>query len=61
MQEQLPRGELKYRSLFLILLSLKEKIEEENYLTPLTQPSPRLGRGLKNIYSNDFKMQNRKS
>jgi len=25
----------------------KRKFEKENYLTPLTQPSPRQGRGLK--------------
>jgi len=36
---------------FIFKRKEKKKIEEENYLTPLTQPSPRLGRGLKNTIS----------
>jgi len=28
---------------YSFIFKRKEKIEEENYLTPLTQPSPRLG------------------
>jgi len=36
---------------YSFIFKRKEKSEEENCLTPLTQPSPRLGRGLKSTNS----------